>query len=279
MTQIKPRRLQNEEIAEVDNDQDRVNRPSQSPDALSQQPSDIPSKVPGFLGSTSYSAVFTEGESHIRVQCEFSASEKNNIVTHDTDVFALQAAIVKEGAQILLLMSNMHEYHDAVKQWRKITFSGQLFPFVQHWVDNILTGDFQGYAGDNLHLLTTSRRIFLQTARALNPMDNVQSYFSDLFANDTIRWEVIGLMLTVAGLGAFCLSEVPLEEHDRSIDWKKAAKRVLSAGDKCILFFQEYGQLNDIGVWLILMNHILHTQVDGDAGKLRHWGWNWWKDI
>ena len=45
------------------------------------------------------------------------------------------------------------------------------------------------------------------------------------------------------------------------------SKRLLQAADKCIQFCSDYGHLNDLGVNLILLNLILHTQVYGDAGK------------
>lgn len=71
--------------------------------------------------------------------------------------------------------------------------------------------------------------------------------------------------MMVAGLGAISLDEVQVESDDEGCDWKELAKTWLHAGDKCKLFFQEFGQLNDLGVWQILLNHVLHTQVYGDC--------------
>ena len=91
--------------------------------------------------------------------------------------------------------------------------------------------------------------------------------------SDLLCWEVIELTLAVAGFGAICADEVPLEVYDRALDWKKVAKRFLSAADKCILFGQEFGHLNDLSAWQILLNHIFYTQGD-DTGKA--FNQKWW---
>lgn len=40
---------------------------------------------------------------------------------------------------------------------------------------------------------------------------------------------------------------------------------MLRASDQRILSSRDFGQFNDPGVWHILTNHLLYTQVYGDA--------------
>ena len=91
-----------------------------------------------------------------------------------------------------------------------------------------------------------------------------------MLMGENLRWDIVGLMLTAAGLSALSLDEVVTEaETDDApkLDWKGMARKLLIAGDECIYFCQKVDSLNDVTVWLIMMNYILHTQVEGDAGE------------
>ena len=249
-------------------DRSRSRTPLHTTVPASEKPSKLRSTHSGFLGSTSYSAVFTEGESHITVQREPETRPENTNPAGYPNLFALESSDVKKGAQLLALMSEVPRYQRAIDQWYKVESLGQVVPCLQQCIEWAAKANLERVAGDDTNLLKLSRNVFLRTETSLDLKDVIDlSKMSMHFDSDFLCWEVIGLTLTVAGFGAICADEVPLDVYDRALDWKKVAKRFLSAGDQCILFCQEFGHLNDLSAWQILLNHILHTQVDGDAGQ------------
>ena len=234
----------------------------------SDKPPDFHPPGPGFLGLTSYSAVFTEGETHMSVECEPESQVKNDSGTQPSDLFALKSRKVQEGAQILAVMRDLPKYQQAIVRRYEVQSLAPVIPFVRECIDMVATDNLGGNTCDDSRLLNLSQRIFLRTAMPFDPKSiSGLSQSPAYLMGDNLCWEVVGLMLTVAGLGAISLDEVSLGGYDTTLDWKEIAKQLLHAGDKCILLCHEFGHLNDLGVWLILMNHILHTQVYGDAGK------------
>ena len=113
--------------------------------------------------------------------------------------------------------------------------------------------------------ISTSKDVIFQSTTTLQEMPS-------LFMGENLRWDTVGLILATARFSAISLDEVgPDAEKDLSqeLDWKNIARKLLDAGDKCILFCEKVNTLNDITVWLITLNYILHTQVEGDAGELQ----------
>ena len=116
-----------------------------------------------------------------------------------------------------------------------------------------------------------SEKIFISTSKDLVIQSTtVMQDLPPMLTGENLRWDIVGLMLTAAGLSAISLDEVVTDvEEDKAqeIDWKELARKFLKAGDRCISFCEKVDSLNDVTVWLITKNYILHTQVEGDAGK------------
>lgn len=219
--------------------------------------------APGFLGSTSYSAVFTEGESHVNLESEAQA-QHSHLPSEQLNAVAVDSSIVREGSQILALLQNPLQYRKAADRWSQTVCLCDLNPFVQECVDVVTMGDiFRG-----LDLIRVSQTIFERTALPFD-VKNIRSVsqISTFFMGDHLSWEIVGLVLMAAGLGAISLDEISLNSDDEGCNWKDLAKTWLHAADRCKYFCQEFGQLNDFAMLQILFNHILHTQVYGDAGK------------
>ena len=228
-----------------------------------------PAVAPGFLGSTSYSAVFTEGENNIHIASQADPRNKPSHVTETANEFELNSLKVRKGAQILALLGELGQHQQAINRCFELALLCYCSPFGHFRLDIAALSDYIRRSSSDTGLLRMSRRIFSCTSISIDATHIIHgSQVSDMFIGDDLRWEVVGLMLTAAGLGAISLDEIAVAEEDEegNRDWKELAKVWLKAGNKCKLFCQDLGQLNDLGLWLIFLSHALHTQVYGDAG-------------
>ena len=91
-------------------DRSRSRTPLQTSVPNSKQPPKLRPAHSGFLGSTDYSTVFTEGESHLTVHREPETRLENINTAGYPDLLALESSDVKEGAQLLALMSEVPRY-------------------------------------------------------------------------------------------------------------------------------------------------------------------------
>lgn len=242
--------------------------PHISPPLLEKKMTDTSPPVHGFLGPTSYSAVFTEGQSHISIA--------GNKLSHETNVHDIQASKVPrldsrkvdEGAEVLSLLADLARYEPALSKWFEVQCLGAITLYIRECM-SLIPSEIKAGHSDSKSLFTLSHKIFLRTSTPLTLDANitVQDYPASLMGED-ISWEIIGLILTALGLSAISMDEVSVyDESDSHTDWKDLAEKLLRAGDQCIAFCEQIGHLQDIGVTLILMNFILHTQVYGDAGE------------
>ncbi len=134
---------------------------------------------------------------------------------------------------------------------------------------SLIPSNFEDGHGQSQCLTTLSHKVFLRTSTpySLNTNITLREYPLSLMG-ENLSWEIVGIMLTAVGLSAISMHEVNIDgECDSLTDWKDLAQRLLRAGDQCVAFCEQSGHLKDIGVTLILMNFILHTQVYGDASQ------------
>lgn len=221
--------------------------------------------TPGFLGSTSYSDVFTEGELYMDSKSKKVDSRLNVRGSESLNMPDPDSAKIMEGAQVLSLLADMPKYAPGLERWYKVERLAAIVPFIR---DCIKTVALTLETSENA-LLDLSQRVFQTTSRpsAIDKHTKLQD-LPLLLMGENLCWEIVGLMLTMAGFSAISLDEVSLDdESDTQIEWKHLARQLLQAGRKCMAFSEEFGHLNTVGAQLILMNFVLHTQVHGDAGK------------
>lgn len=224
--------------------------------------------VPGFLGPTSYSAVFTEGQSHIKIDDHRLCREISERDWQPSRMPSWSSSKVKEGAEILSLLADLPKYEPVLNQWFKVQCMTATVVYLRECIALIPPDLKESHSSSNF-LATLSHKVFLRTntPRSLDANISLREHASFLMGED-ICWELVVLMLTAMGMSAISMDEVNLyDDSDSQIDWKDLAHQLLRAGDQCIDFCEQVGHLNNTGVTLILMNFILHTQVYGDAGE------------
>ena len=224
--------------------------------------------VSGFLGPTSYSAVFTEGQSHIPIADKKLNSEITVRGWQPSKLPSWDSSKVKEGAEILSLLADLPRHEETLNQWFKVQCLAAMTLYIRECI-NLIPSNLKDSYGQSKSLTTLSHSIFLRTSipYSLDANINLRKYPSSLMG-ENLSWEIVGIMLTALGLSAISMDEVNVcGESDSQTEWKDLAQRLVRAGDQCIAFCEQFGHLKDIGVTLILMNFILHTQVYGDAGE------------
>lgn len=223
--------------------------------------------VSGFLGPTSYSAVFTEGQSHIGIKDNKSSREMNISGWQPSKLPSWDSNKVKEGAGILSLLPELSRHEPALNQWYKVQTLATITLYIRECIA-LIPSDSNDSHGQPKSLATLSHKVFLRTSTPCSPGPNISlREYPSFLMGENLCWETVGLMLTALGLSAISMDEVTVcDECDSQADWKDLAQRLVRAGDQCIAFCEQFGHLKDIGVTLILMNFVLHTQVYGDAG-------------
>lgn len=224
--------------------------------------------VCGFLGPTSYSAVFTEGQGHISAEDNKLNREINIRGWQLSKLPSWDSSKVKEGAEVLSLLSDLSSYETVLSRWYKVQCFGAITLCIGECI-TLIPSFLKDDNGQPKSLATLSHKVFLRTSTpcSLDANISLREYPSFLMG-ENLCWEMVGLMLSALGLSAISMDEVSgYDESDFQTNWKDLAQKLLRAGDQCIAFCEQFGHLKDIGVTLILMNFILHTQVYGDAGE------------
>ena len=242
--------------------------PSTSPPLLKDRITEDSPPVLGFLGPTSYSAVFTEGQSHIRIESNKSSGEVDTRGLQQSKLPCWDSSKVTEGAQVLSLLANLSRYKSTLNRWYEVQCLAAINFYIRECIA-LIPPDLKDSQGRSKSLTTWSHKIFLRTSTPYSSDANISlREYSSFLMGENFSWETVGLMLTTLGLSAISMDEVSVyDEFDSQTNWKDLAHQLLRAGDQCIAFCEQFGHLKDTGVTLIMMNFILHTQVYGDAGE------------
>ena len=238
-----------------------------SPSLLEDKVADSSPPVPGFLGPTSYSAVFTEGQSDL--------SKENGKLSREIDIRGWQSSVppswdsgrIKEGAEVLSLLADLSKYKSILNRRHEMCLSASSL-YIRDCIA-LIPSTLKDSHGQPWCMTTLSRNVFTKTSTSclIDANMSLREYPSFLMG-DNLCWETVGIMLSVLGLSAVLMDGVNTYEKPYSeTNWRDLAQRLLRAGDQCITFCEQYGHLKDTGVTLIEMNFILHTQVYGDAGE------------
>lgn len=223
--------------------------------------------APGFLGSTSYSAVFTEGQSHIGLNNLQGSAYVDSIGAEPPKLSRQDPTRIKEGVHLLTLLADLPKYESSINHWYQHAYG--LCPlFIRECVASVRS-DLGGRSNRESSLLLLSERIFAKTSTPFF-IDGTTTLrqFCPLLTGANLRWETVGVIPSIMGLSTIALGEVNVfMSGEQLMDYKDLARQMLHAGNACMVFCDEMGHLNNVVVWLISVNFILHTHLYGDAGR------------
>lgn len=218
----------------------------------------------GFLGLTSYSAVFSEHDKCI-------GAEIRSPATNDT--VSANPKQIQVGAQILQLLSRNISFYEKMIEARFKLFQGWTLGrpttlSLLKSIRNVLALHLSNENDDNA-ALSLSKRFFESTTKPIEHNNSMafQEYISDI----TMRWESVGLLFATTGLSTSWIPyDDPAWKYSNQESPRDVAIRAITAGDICLQFCDHSVAMNDPLVWLLLHHTAGLTVAYGDSGMSRH---------
>lgn len=226
----------------------------------------------GFLGATSFSAVFKEND------------EGRNLVGHTSDVEGgpslapLTAEKIQQGAEILMILRDMPLFERFTARWFDFTYSiVTIQAFFRIWIDEMWAqfGDTIQYGSPD-ELRSLSELVWRNTRKPMKTSgDMTAPEWVKSASGRNLRWEVVGIILSIVGLIVVNLSNwdsIFDSVRDKFVSRVAFADRMRRASEKCLFFCYDSEVLNDIYVFFMYEDLILVECVKGDVRKfpLRH---------
>lgn len=219
----------------------------------------------GFLGPTSYSAIFTENP------LSLGDSVPDDIPDDGPDLAPVPADRIQQGAEILALLRDIPLYEKFTQRWFDLC-DGVLVmqPAYRIWIDE-LWSEFGRLLveGKPDQLRSLSELVWRNTRKPMkvHGQMTIQEWAKSASGRN-LRWEIVGIILTHAGLTAINLSNwdsIFDNIRDRYVDRPTFADRMRKASEFCLCFCYEAEVLNELYVCFMYEDLILVECLKGDA--------------
>lgn len=250
----------------------------------------------GFLGPTAYSAVFTEnsgmlifngsGLAAVFLQslgkhCADSryAGSLSILEPDDTEQLTnlppTHPDLIKRGADVLALFQDMPRYRRFTQRWLDYSESSiVLQPIFQTWFDVMWT-EFEDVwtnpQPERLHAL--SEMVWRNTRRPVEMHGNMTPLeWARTGTGRNLRWEIIGIILSLVGLVAVNLSDwdsIFDDIRETVVDRVTFAERMRKASELVLCFCYECESLNDHYICFMYEGLMLIELLKGDSRKSR----------
>ena len=230
--------------------------------------------TPGFLGPTSFSAVYSENEASLKQNASFTSLQLpvlsppcvQNIVCTVDD------RRVQLGAELLSLL-----FHD-FSLYRRTAIAGEEqssegimnLPIIRTICDLVeeMFSTVPGHLDPQSQLLVLSRRLFEGTTREL--VTHKALTYDEYLVTLAGRWEAIGFIFIMSGT---CAAHTTVDDTlfrglGLSVeDHRNLGILAIAGSDLCLQFCNSMGVMGETLAWLLLQHVHLLTLVCGDFGK------------
>jgi len=222
----------------------------------------------GYLGSTSFSAVFSEDR---RISDPGSPFRNDGFDGETVISQTIRPGRIEQGAEVLEALTHTPRYAQLVQEWHNEVCGLSLFsPWVEACTKTVQVEVYDHIArpredSEKTVLLRLSERIFRNNLQPLRFDGSCTlDQFTALFNGPNVRWETIGIFLTGVGLAATETSsrELVLGGGPDGRRRNALARRMLDLGQTCIRFCSEFGHVTDPKLWL-LGDHGRFTSIIG----------------
>lgn len=217
----------------------------------------------GFLGPTSYAAVYTENSSILNTPD----------VEDAPDLPPISGDKLQQGAEVLSMLRDIPIYRRFTDRWFE-TCDGIIViqPVFRIWLDDLWSEFGQVLEeGHPERLLSLSELVWRNTRRPMKVHGTMTAReWAKSASGRNLRWEVVGVLLSLVGLVAVNLSnwDIIFESiRERYVDRATFAERMRKASEYCLCFCYESEVLNDIYVCFMYEDLVLVENLKGDA----HW--------
>jgi len=217
----------------------------------------------GFLGPTSYNAVFTENPQSLGIV----EAEEEDLPS----LAPLPAEKIDAGAEVLALLRDIPLYEKFTQRWFDLCDGIVVMqPAYRIWIDE-LWAEWGGLLteGKPDQLRSLSELVWRNTRRPMKVHGQMTAReWAKSASGRGLRWEIVGIILSMAGLIAINLSNWDTifdNIRDRYVDRATFAERMRKASEFCLCFCYESEVLNDIYVCFMYEDLVLVECLKGDA--------------
>ncbi|KAL4979389.1 hypothetical protein BDW66DRAFT_148502 [Aspergillus desertorum] len=224
-----------------------------------------PSTTPGYLGSTSFSAVFSEHRTDISF--EEGNYAPDGVLSKLADQYRLDS-----GLEVIKFLYRNTIWETLIRKF----YAANLIAVVsEHIIEAILQSLRRIFNALNREkdvekqLQDLVQRIFRSSAHPLTSHASmtVEEYFAS-FTGDNLRWEVVGLVLATAGIAMMSTSDSDPDVQRVAPDAQGAEMlraQLVEASRTCLLFCATAASVNELLGFYQYNDMLLRTQYYGDT--------------
>jgi hypothetical protein len=224
-----------------------------------------PSTTPGYLGSTSFSAVFSEHRANISF--EEGNYAPDGVLSELTDHYRLES-----GLEVIKFLYRNNIWEILIRKF----YAGHLMAVVSNLIIRAIIKSLRRIfdAIDRekdveKQLRDLVQRIFQSSAHPLTSHASmtVEEYFAS-FTDENLRWEVVGLVLATAGTAMMSTSDDDPDVLRVAPDAQGAEmlrSRLVEASRTCLLFCATAASVNELLGFYQYNDMLLRTQYYGDT--------------
>jgi hypothetical protein len=225
-----------------------------------------------YLGSTSYASVFEEHRPLPQTLHE-QPSERMSVTPSSVSSRNVGTRHCQMGVahSIISRLSPFSFYEKSVKRYFKHRLSA---PFVGPLIFSLmpqLRADLELLNAPDSNITQMYLDITKNTAKPLIvPSNMLPSEFHTLVTGSNLRWETLGLILSIAASNAQYSSPddpVFILEDGSKLDKDEYTDDMIQASNDCITLCNAHGAVNDVMVWLLIGNEHVISNLYGDNRK------------
>ena len=211
----------------------------------------------GFLGATSYSAVYTEHVTSLDVLTEPVENDSSS------NLPPVSNERIQQGADVLALLRDMPIYRRFMQRWLDLSDGLLLMhPACIIWIED-LWSEFGQLLQDGRpdQLRNLSELVWRNTRKSMKVNGQVSAKdWAKSVTGRNLRWEVVGTVLSLVGIIAMCLSDWDTifdSIREKFVDRATFADRMRKASEFILCFCYETESLNELYVCFMYQELIL----------------------
>lgn len=187
-------------------------------------------------------------------------------------------AQIDRGATVLGLLKDLPLFQKYIEKWFSFTRGIIIIePMMKIWTSGAWSSWHKTLEAQKTGgLRNMSQKIWENTLIA--PCDLLHRHTSprDFFAKttgDNLRWEVVGIIMTVVALFATSLQDgdpIFCSHDDPPVDREALALKCFNASEFCLGFCTDHDLMNDIFLWFLYVNTIIYCTMH-TTGSYTNW--------
>lgn len=225
---------------------------------------EVPSAQPGYLGSTSYTAVLAEHRNEISIEPEETADS--------CPVLSVEPDRVQSGVEVLSFLYNLKIRQKLIDRFYHRTWNVVVPKVVMEAIMNSIREIFDSFDPNDLkaELQDLSTRMFQNTSRSMATHSSmtVEEYCAS-FTGSNFRWEALGNIFSLCGQQLVITPDNDPEfaQPDDPGAKDRLLEQMTVASTICLNFCDQASSVNEMLAFLQHNDVLLRTQQYGDSSK------------